>query len=166
MQKKNLLIILCACLVTALAVGYEVNLWQRELNPGQSGFFGWPIGNTQKPSGTGIPGTVATPVTPGTANFDEIKTKEQGIAACETNRAYWQTNQNTEAGQMALAIVNYCYSVIAGKFNDLSLCKKTISPSECEKTANEFIQMGKEMQNLTPEEREQLQKYMPNLITK
>lgn len=97
------------------------------------------------------------------SNFDEIQTKQQGIIACEQNSAYGKTIGNTEQKQMALAMADYCYAVIAGKFNDVSLCKRALDKNNCKKTANELIDMGKEIQNMSPEEKQQMQNVFKNM---
>jgi len=149
-MKKNITIIILASIITFIAVGIEVYIWQRgavipligEVNlPISIGGIGAPVKNN----------TLQT-------NFDEIKTKQQGIAVCEGNRAYSKTVANQEQRQMGMAMADYCYSVVAGSFNDLGLCNKTSNQSECQKVAQEFLEMKKEIEKMSPEEREQMKK--------
>ncbi len=155
MNTKNGGIIVLACLVTAVLVSVEVYFWQggtlRQMIPGLSASH-TPFSNN------GVP-----PVVKPNTNYDEIKTKGEGIAVCEQNAAYSKTAADAEQKQMALAIVDYCYAIIAGKFNDLSLCRRALDKNNCEKTAQDFIEMGQEMEKMSPEEKEQLQKLYKNM---
>lgn len=147
MSSRNITIIVLACIITAVLVGIEVYFWQGGMLMGLK---------------FGLPGGKAT-TTKQNTDINEIKTKEEGIAACEYNRAYAKTVADAEQKQMGEAMVGYCYAVIAGKFNDLSLCSRTIDKNTCEQTAKEFIEMGKEIQNLPPEERQKMQEMYKNL---
>ncbi len=154
MSSRNITIIVLACIITAVLVGVEVYFWQggsiKKFLPGLP-VNTINIGNFQAQPGSGG-------VKPNTnTNLNEIKTKEEGIAACEYNRAYAKTVADAEQKKMGEAMVGYCYAVIAGKFNDLSLCGRTIDKNTCEQTAKELIEMGKEIQNLPPEERQKMQ---------
>ena len=150
MNKKEVLIIVFACLITAVLVGFEVYLWQ---TGGKLPFsFSTLILFNKTKTSNSL-----------TTSFDEIKTKEQGIAVCENNNLYAKTTKDTQQKQMGLAITDYCYAVIAGKFNDLNLCQRALDKNACQTTANEFIEMGKEIQNMTPEEKEQMENLYKNM---
>jgi len=154
MNKREIAIIIFACLITAVLVGFEVYLWQRGSVPQFMPGLPVSIRNAVNP--------IAKTVKPKT-NFDEIKTKEEGVAVCEYNRSYAQTMSDIEQKKMSETMADYCYAVIAGRFNDLNLCKQALDKNNCEKTANEFIEMGKEIQKLSPEEKQQLQDIYKNM---
>ncbi|MCL4374813.1 hypothetical protein M1523_03040 [Patescibacteria group bacterium] len=153
MNKRSVLIIAVACVVTAILVGFEVYVWQGatalSFIPGTA----LPAGNVKLNN---------APVTKPNANYDEIKTKEEGIAACEYNRSYAKTVTDIEQKKAAEAMVDYCYAIIAGKFNDASLCQRTVDKAGCQQTAQELINMGKEIQNMPAEQRQQMQDAFKN----
>ena len=144
---RNFKIIFIACVITFIAVGVEFYIWKKGA-----------VLPTLPIIGGVVPNNTALKNNTLQTSFDQIKTKEQGIAACETNRAYSKTATTQEQKQMGAAMVDYCYSVVAGTFNDMGLCNRTNSPSECQKTAQQFVEMKKEIEKMTPEEREQMQK--------
>jgi len=156
-NKKNITIIVCACLITAVLVGLEVYLWQA--GPLRGFVPAFPVSVGSLPKNTSDTGTTTKPNT----NFNEIKTKEEGIAACEANRSYAKTISDAEQKKLGEAMANYCYAIVAGKFNDLGLCNRTVDKNACEQTAKELIDMGREIQNLPSEEREQIQNMFKNL---
>ena len=144
---RNFKIIFIACVITFIAVGVEFYIWKKGAVLPSLPTVGSIIPNNN----VGKSNTLQT-------SFDQIKTKEQGIAACEANKAYSKTAVTQEQKQMGAAMTDYCYSVIAGTFSDLGLCSRTSNASECQKTAQEFLEMKKEIEKMTPEEREQMQK--------
>lgn len=138
-----------ACVVTAILVGFEVYLWQ-----------GGSV-DTLK-NAVNIGGNGGSTTTKPNTDFNEIKTKEEGIATCEYNRSYAVTIGDVEQKKMGEAMADYCYAVIAGKFNDLSLCQKTIDKNGCRETAQQLIDMGKEIENMSPEDRAKMQDAFKN----
>ena len=162
MNNRNITIIILACIVTAVLVGVEVYFWQGgtqlSLIPGLPFTV-----NTIKNNPLNLPNKTGGTTEKPNANFNEIKTKAEGIAACEYNRAYAKTIADPEQKKMGEAIVDYCYAVIAGKFDDLGLCNKTADQKTCQETAQGLIEMGKEIQNMSPEERQKLQEMYKGL---